>query len=78
MIDRGINELISLMPDDCLVDLTLRRQAQTDWIKWMDLTGRFNLTQNAANGIKSRNLNICQNFTVEELSADKQLLREGL
>ena len=45
MIDRGINELISLMPDDRLVDLTLRRQAQTDWIKWMDLTGRFNLTQ---------------------------------
>ncbi len=78
MIDRGINELISLMPDDCLADLTLRRQAQTDWIKWMDLTGRFNLTQNTANGIKSRNLNICQNFTIEELSADKQLLLKGL
>lgn len=78
MIDLGITEVLARLPHECLADRQPQRQEQSAWKEWLSPTSEYRLTHRLSGGICRHSYDMKTRFSLEELTADKQLMQKSL
>lgn len=78
MIDRGFDEMLSKLPCECLLNLTINRQEQSNWQAWLRQTTELNISQHISAELHNRNCEIRNCFSIEQLKADKMQMLANL